>query len=63
MYSVNQIVGNIYNGTKQHSIEIIPDELIFEVFSHLNLATLGTICCVSKSWKRLADNPLSLIHI
>jgi len=39
-------------------IDILPDELILEVFSHLNLATLGTICCVSKQWKRLANEPI-----
>ena len=46
------------NETKQDPIEILPDELILEVFSHLNLATLGTICCVSKAWKRLANEPI-----
>jgi len=60
---VNQSVGNSYssenfNETKQDPIEILPDELVLEVFSHLNLATLGTICCVSKAWKRLANEPI-----
>jgi len=59
----NQSVGNSYscenvNETKQDPIEILPDELILEVFSHLNLVTLGTICCVSKAWKRLANEPI-----
>jgi hypothetical protein len=47
-----------FNETKQDPIEILPDELVLEVFSHLNLATLGTICCVSKAWKRLANEPI-----
>jgi hypothetical protein len=60
---VNQSVGNSYscenfNETKQDPIEILPDELVLEVFSHLNLATLGTICCVNKAWKRLANEPI-----
>ena len=46
-----------FNQTKQDPIEIFPDELILEVFSYLNLATLGTICCTSKQWKRLANEP------
>jgi len=60
---VNQSVGNSYscedfNETKQDPIEILPDELVLKVFSHLNLATLGTICCVSKQWKQLANDPI-----
>jgi len=60
---VSQSVGSSYscenfNETKQDPIEILPDKLVLEVFSHLNLATLGTICCVSKQWKRLANEPI-----
>lgn len=63
---VNKSVGNSYscenfNETKQDSIEILPDELVLEVFSHLNLATLGTICCVNKAWKRLANEPKPML--
>ncbi len=43
---------------KQDLIKLIPDELVLEVFSHLNLATLSTICCVSKQWKQLAKKPI-----
>ncbi|CUI16187.1 hypothetical protein PNK_0559 [Candidatus Protochlamydia naegleriophila] len=43
---------------KQDLIKAIPDELVLEVFSHLNLATLSTICCVSKQWKQLASQPI-----
>ncbi len=35
-----------------------PNELILEIFSHFNLATLGTSCRVSKEWKRLANEPI-----
>lgn len=61
--ALNQSVGNSYscenfNETKQDPIEILPDELVLKVFSHLNLASLGTICCVSKAWKRLANDPI-----
>jgi F-box-like len=60
---VNQSVGNSYscenfNETIQGPIKILPDELVLEVFSHLSLATLGTICCVNKAWKRLANEPI-----
>lgn len=56
-------VGNSYscgnfNETKQDPIEIIPDELVLEIFSHSNLATLGTISYVNKAWKRLANEPI-----
>jgi F-box-like len=59
---VNQIVGNSYicenfNETKQDPNEIFPKELVLEIFSHLGLATLGTVCCVSKEWKPLASEP------
>lgn len=46
-----------FNKTKQDPIKIFPDELVLNVFSHLNLAALGTICCVCKAWKRLANEP------
>jgi hypothetical protein len=57
---VNKSVGNSYscenfNETKQDPIEIFPNELVLEVFSNLNLAALGTICCVSKQWNRLPN--------
>lgn len=60
---VNQSVGNScscenFNKTNQDPIEIIPDELVLEIFPHLNLATLGTICCVSKAWKQLVNEPI-----
>jgi hypothetical protein len=64
MYLVeNKSVGSSYscenvNETKQDPIEIFPYELVLEFFSRLNLATLGTICCVSKAWKRLANDPI-----
>ncbi len=54
----NGFVSEEFNTTKQDPIHSLPDELILEVFSHLNLATLGTICCVSKEWKRLANEPI-----
>ena len=54
---VNSYSCEDFNETKQNPIEILPAELIGEVFSRLNLATLGTICCVSKAWKRLANEP------
>lgn len=45
------------NETKQAALGPLPDDLVSEVFSHLNLATLGAICCVSKQWKQLASDP------
>jgi hypothetical protein len=57
----NRSISNSYknfNETKQNPIEILPDELVLEIFSHLNLATLGTSCCVSRKWRRLAGDPI-----
>lgn len=45
------------NETKKDPTNILPQELVLEIFSHLNLATLGTICRVSKTWKLLASEP------
>lgn len=62
-FLVNKSFDNSYNyenETKQAPIERLPDELVLEVFSHLNLATIGTVCCVSKKWQPLANNPLLL---
>jgi hypothetical protein len=36
----------------------LPDELILEIFSHLNLASLGKISLVCKGWKRLGCDPI-----
>nr|MBA3284602.1 F-box protein [Nitrosopumilus sp.] len=60
---INQRVSNSYscedfNETKKDSIEILPDDLVMEIFSHTNFATLGTICCVIKQWKQLANEPI-----
>ena len=61
--SVNKNVNASYvsknsNETIRDPISIFPDEVVVKVFSHLNLATLGSICCVSKKWKRLASEPI-----
>jgi len=53
----NSSIGEDFNETRQDPGSI-PDELVLEIFSHLNLVTLGTICCVSKEWKRLANDPI-----
>jgi hypothetical protein len=34
----------------QDPIRLLPEELVLEVFSCLNLATLGALCLVSKEW-------------
>jgi len=52
----NSFIGEDFNKTRQDPSSL-PTELALEIFSHLNLATLGTICCVSKQWKRLANEP------
>ena len=49
-----------FNETKQDSIKTLPDELVLKVFFYLNIATLGTICCVNKAWKQLANDPILL---
>jgi hypothetical protein len=43
---------------KQDPIRFLPDELVLEVFSCLNLASLGAICSVCKEWKRLSQDPI-----
>ena len=45
------------NSIQLDPVKVLPDELVLPVFSHLNLATLGTICLVSKEWQRLASEP------
>jgi len=42
----------------QDFINICCDQLIQEIFSHLNLATLNISSCVSKKWRQLASEPL-----
>lgn len=44
--------------SKLDPISLFPDELGMEIFSLLNLSSLGKICQVSKSWKQLADEPI-----
>jgi hypothetical protein len=60
--TVNNNVGNSYScenfDETKDPIRIFPDELVLEIFSHLNLAKLGNICCVSKQWQRLANEPI-----
>ncbi|CUI18162.1 F-box domain-containing protein (plasmid) [Candidatus Protochlamydia naegleriophila] len=60
---VDQIIGYSYscqnvNKTKKDFINILPDHIFSEIFSHLNIATLGVICCVSKKWKQLVSEPI-----
>ncbi len=49
-----------FNEIKHDPINILPDELVLEVFSRLTLATLGIICSISKEWERLASDPILL---
>ncbi len=49
-----------FNEIKYDPINILPDELVLEVFSRLTLATLGAICSISKEWERLASDPILL---
>jgi len=42
----------------ENFINICCDELIQEIFSQLNLASLNISCCVSKKWRQLASEPL-----
>ena len=51
-------VNKKFDNTNQSPISSLPNELVLEIFSYLNLATLGTICRVSKEWKRLASEPI-----
>jgi hypothetical protein len=60
----NHLARQELDNTNQGPISSLPDELVMEIFSNLNLATLGTnpaaltICHVSKAWKRLASEPI-----
>lgn len=58
---VNPSFSNSYknfNDTRQSLITSLPEEIFLEIFSYLNLATLGTLCCVSKEWSKLASEPI-----
>ena len=57
IFSNHQPVKDEKQGIIGDPIEILPVELVLKVFSYLNLATLGSICCVSKQWKQLANDP------
>lgn len=46
-----------FNVVKEDPIKMLLDELLLEVFSHLNLAERGKICSVSNRWNRLAKEP------
>lgn len=58
---VNENVDNSYsyknfNEKKQDPIEILPEELILEIFSYLDFATLGRACFVNREWRRIASD-------
>ena len=52
----NGFVIEEFNSIKQDPISSLPEELVLEIFSHLDLATLGRICLVSKELKRIASD-------
>ncbi|MFI0434897.1 MAG: F-box protein [Parachlamydiaceae bacterium] len=51
------------NATKQDPIQIIPDGLVLEVFSYLNIDGIGACRRVSEAWKKLANNPILLKRV
>jgi len=53
--AANSFIGEDFNKPRQDPTSFFSEELVLQIFSHFNLATLGTICCVSKEWKRLAN--------
>jgi len=55
--AANSFIGEDFNETRQDPTSFFSEELVLEIFFYFNLATLGTICCVSKEWKRLANEP------
>ncbi len=56
----NNLINESFNEMKHDPANILPDELVLEVFSRLTLATLGAICSISKEWERLASDPILL---
>lgn len=60
-HRINQVFDNPVNQEVDEVIEdftgIYPEEVVWEVFSHLNLPSLANTCLVNKEWKRLADKP------
>lgn len=50
---------DVLENTNQSLIHSCPDDLVFEIFTHLNLDSLAKSCQVSKNWKQLASKPLS----
>src|SRR3984957_19121861 len=55
--SVNDINALSVQGIKT-DINVLPNELILEIFSLLNVVTLEKSCEVSKTWKELANDPI-----
>ena len=45
-------------GKKIDPISVLPEELVLNVLSCLNLCQLGTVCLVSKQWKQLSSEPI-----
>jgi hypothetical protein len=43
------------NQPKPGSFEKLPDEVVLQIFSHLNLGSLKTVCLVNRRWNRLAN--------
>lgn len=56
LYVENQIL--TLSETRQDPTDVIIIDLALFIFHQLNLVTLGTICCVSKKWYQLANDPL-----
>jgi len=50
--SINQVV----IGRGQDFTALLPDDVVFEIFSHLKLSDLGKCCQLSKKWQKLASN-------
>src|ERR1700730_1343622 len=44
-------------GIKRDPLTAIPEELVLQIFSHLNLASLGASCQVRREWNRIAKDP------
>jgi hypothetical protein len=40
---------------KQDPFQILSSDVVSEIFSYLNLATLGASCCVSRRWRQLVN--------
>ena len=57
---INSIILNTsYNKNSNDStlLDLLPDEIVFPIFSRLDALTLGRLSCVNRHFKQISDDP------